>query len=159
MGMWCGPKDVNLCQRCARSLPNFARLRKSAVMKALTPPSIAPPFARYAHGVELPAGQRLVRTSGQLGMVDGAVPEGSEAQAGICFANILAILGEAGMGADHVFHLSAFVTDRSHMAGYMAARDAFIGARAALPSSTLMIVSGFTRPEFVVEVEAWAAAP
>ncbi|MEO1778790.1 MAG: RidA family protein, partial [Pseudomonadota bacterium] len=32
-------------------------------MKALTPPSIAPPFARYAHGVEVPAGQRLVRTS------------------------------------------------------------------------------------------------
>jgi 2-iminobutanoate/2-iminopropanoate deaminase len=27
------------------------------------------------------------------------------------------------------------------------------------PSSTLMIVTGFTRPEFVVEIEAVAAAP
>ncbi len=127
-------------------------------MKSLTPSSIAPPFARYSHGVEVPPGQRLVRTSGQLGIENGAAPEGSEAQARICFANIVAILAEAGMGPDDIFHLSAFVTDRAHMAGYMAARDAFVGDRAELPSSTLMIVSGFTRPEFVVEVEAWAAA-
>lgn len=127
-------------------------------MKALNPASIAPPFARYSHGVELPPGARIVRCSGQLGIADGAVPEGSEAQAGICFDNIVAILAEAGMGPEHVFHLNAYVTDRIHMAGYMAARDAFVGAREVLPSSTLMIVSGFTRPEFVVEVEAWAAA-
>ena len=128
-------------------------------MKALIPDTIAPPFARYAHGVEIPPGWRIVRTSGQLGVSDGAIPDGSEAQAAICFANITAILDAAGMGPGDVFHLSAFVTDRSHMAGYMAARDAFVGQRAELPSSTLMIVSGFTRPEFVVEVEAWAAAP
>ena len=63
------------------------------------------------------------------------------------------------MGPGDVFHLSAFVTDRAHMAGYMVARDGFVGARVVLPSSTLMIVSGFTRPEFTVEVEVWAAAP
>ncbi|MEL6451647.1 MAG: RidA family protein [Pseudomonadota bacterium] len=129
-------------------------------MKALTPDSIAPPFARYAHGVEVPAGHRIVRTSGQLGLAgDGTVPDGSQAQAALCFGNIAAILGDAGMGPEDVFHVSAFVTDRSHMAGYMAARDAFLAARTVLPSSTLMIVSGFTRPEFVVEIEVWAAAP
>lgn len=130
-------------------------------MKSLTPGTIPPPFARYAHGVELPAGRRIVRTSGQLGLaLDGTIPEGAEAQARICFANIAEILGEAGMGLDEVFHLSAFVTDRTHMAGYMAARDAVLAERPQdhLPSSTLMIVSGFTRPEFVVEIEAWAAA-
>lgn len=128
-------------------------------MKSLSPSSIAPPFARYSHGVELPAGARIVRTSGQLGLAqDGTVPEGAQAQANICFANIGAILAEAEMGADQVCHLSAFVTDRVHMAGYMAARDAFLSNVAVLPSSTLVIVSGFTRPEFVVEVEVWAAA-
>lgn len=127
-------------------------------MKSLLPSSIAPPFARYSHGVELPAGARVVRTSGQLGLAgDGSVPDGTEAQAKICFANILAILGEAGMGAAQVCHVSAFVTDRAHMAGYMRARDAFLAEVEVLPSSTLMIVSGFTRPEFVVEVEVWAA--
>ena len=102
----------------------------------------------------------MVRTSGQLGLAgDGTVPAGTRAQADICFANIASILGEAGMTAQDVCHVSAFVTDRSHMAAYMAARDAFLAKRDVLPSSTLMIVSGFTRPEFVVEVEAWAAAP
>ncbi|MBY5934589.1 RidA family protein [Tateyamaria omphalii] len=129
-------------------------------MKALAPPTIAPPFARYSHGVEVPAGWRLVRTSGQLGLAgDGTVPAGTRAQADICFANIAAILAEAGMGAQDVCHVSAYVTDRSHMADYMAARDAFLAGREVLPSSTLMIVSGFTRPDFTVEVEVWAAAP
>ncbi|ABG30939.1 RidA family protein [Roseobacter denitrificans] len=127
-------------------------------MKSLNPPDIAPPFARYSHGIELPAGARLLRTSGQLGQDgDGAVPEGAEPQAAICFANIAAILKETGTQANDVFHISAFVTDRAHMAGYMAARDQFLSQVSVLPTSTLMIVSGFTRPEFVVEVEVWAA--
>jgi enamine deaminase RidA (YjgF/YER057c/UK114 family) len=130
-------------------------------MKSLTPASISAPFARYSHGIELPAGCRIVRTSGQLGLAaDGTVPPETRAQAEICFANITAILAEAGMGPADIFHLSAFVTDRAHMAGYMAARDAFLAEvpEDRLPSSTLVIVSGFTRPEFTVEVEVWAAA-
>ena len=129
-------------------------------MKALSPPQIAPPVARYSHGVEVPAGWRIVRTAGQLGVAgDGAVPEGAKAQAEVCFANIAAILAEAGMGPQDVCHVSAYVTDRAHMPGYMAARDAFLAGAKVLPSSTLVIVSGFTRLEFVVEVEVWAAAP
>ncbi len=42
------------------------------------------------------------------------------------------------------------------MAGYMAARDAWLADVAVLPSSTLMVVSGFTRPELVVEIGVWA---
>ncbi|MFK7744423.1 MAG: RidA family protein [Roseobacter sp.] len=127
-------------------------------MRSLSPPNIAPPFARYSHGIELPAGARLVRTAGQLGLAaDGTVPYGAAAQAGHCFANITHILAEAQMGPAHVCHISAFVTDRVHMEGYMAARDAFLATVPVLPTSTLMIVSGFTRPEFVVEVEVWAA--
>ncbi len=45
------------------------------------------------------------------------------------------------------------------MAGYMAARDAWLTGTARLPASTLVIVAGFTRPEFLVEVEVTAAAP
>lgn len=128
-------------------------------MKSLNPASIAPPFARYSHGVEVPPGQRIVRTSGQLGMAsDGTIPTGPQAQAQLCFANIDAILAAAGMGRGDVMHLSAFVTDRAHMAGYMAARDGWLAGVTTLPSSTLVIVSGFTRPEFVVEIEVWAAA-
>ncbi|MEL6889935.1 MAG: RidA family protein, partial [Pseudomonadota bacterium] len=63
--------------------------------KELSPASIAPPFARYAHGLEIPAGWRLAATSGQLPLAaDGTVPEGAEAQAALCFANCAAIIAE-----------------------------------------------------------------
>lgn len=128
-------------------------------MRMLAPATIAAPFARYAHGVEVPAGHRLVATSGQLPLApDGTVPDGSEAQARLCFANCAAILAEAGMGAADVIRINAFVTDRAHMAGYMAARDAWLKDVTRLPASTLVIVTGFTRPEFLVEIEVTAAA-
>ena len=53
--------------------------------------------------------------------------------------------------------LNAYVTGRQHLAGYMAARDRFVVDPA--PASTLMIVSGFAREAFVVEVEVLAALP
>ena len=129
-------------------------------MKSLVPSNIRPPFARYAHGVEIPAGWRIVQTSGQLGITaKDDIPEDAFNQALICFENIRAILNEAGMTSGDVAHISAYVTDRAHMAGYMQARDQFMAAVERLPSSTLLIVSGFTRPEFKVEVEVLAAAP
>ena len=127
-------------------------------MRSLRPSSIALPFARYSHGIEVPAGYRLVLTSGQLGIgPESAVPPNCAGQAAICFANIQAILHEAGMTLAHVVRLNAFVTDRVHMSGYMEVRDRLFAGNP--PASTLIIVAGFTRPEFVVEIEAMAAAP
>lgn len=127
-------------------------------MDVLNPESLHPPFARYVHGRVAPAGARVIVTSGQLAVTkDGTVPEGAEAQARLCFDNIAAILAEAGADAGHVLRVNAFVTDRAHMAGYMTARDAFFANCVAPPASTLVIVSGFTREEFLVEVEVTAA--
>jgi enamine deaminase RidA (YjgF/YER057c/UK114 family) len=127
-------------------------------MRMLNPPTIRPPFARYAHGVEVPPGARLVVTSGQLGIAaDESVPPDARAQADICFANCAAILAEAGMGPADVIRINAYVTDRAHMSAYMAARDAWLAGVERLPASTLMVVSGFTRAEFLVEVEVTAA--
>lgn len=129
-------------------------------MKSLTPQSIRPPFAAYAHGVEIPVGWRIIRTSGQLGITaQDTIPEGAYAQACQCFENITAILNAGGMGPADVAHISAYVTDRAHMQAYMRARDEYLEQIPHLPASTLMIVGGFTRPEFLVEVEAMAAAP
>ena len=127
-------------------------------MRELNPQSIAPPLARYAHGVLVPAGLQLVFTSGQLGLAkDGSIPDDVGAQADVCFENIESILSEGGATRSDVIRLNAYVTDRSHMAGYMEARDRWLQSVERLPASTLMIVSGFTRPEFLVEVEALAA--
>lgn len=127
-------------------------------MKPLSPATIRPPFARYSHGVEVPAGHRLVFCSGQLGVAaGGGVPESARAQADLCFANIAAILAEEGMALTDIVRINAYVTDRADMKGYMESRDAHVGTPP--PASTLMIVSGFTLPEFKVEIEVVAAAP
>ena len=125
-------------------------------MRRLTPQTIHPPFARYAHGVEIPGGSRIVYCSGQLGIEkSGAIPEDVEAQARLCFRAIEAILGEAGMALADLVRINAYVTGAQYLAGYMKVRDEFIGAPP--PASTLMIVQGFARPEFKVEIEAVAA--
>ena len=124
------------------------------MIKILTPEGMAPPFARYAHGVEADG---LILTSGQLALgLDGAVPQGAEAQATLIFSNIDLILAEAGASKADTLRINAYVTDRAHMAGYMAARDIWLADVPHLPVSTLMIVSGFTRPEFLVEIEVMA---
>lgn len=126
-------------------------------MKPLNPPTIRAPFARYSHGMEVPAGKRIAVVSGQLGVrPDDSVPEDTGEQARLCFANIAAILGEAGMTLADIVRVNAYVTDRAFMRAYMDVRDSVVGDTP--PASTLMIVSGFTRPEFKVEIEVIAAA-
>ena len=123
----------------------------------LDPPSIRPPFARYSHGIEVTPGKRLAVLSGQLGVrPDDTVPESVGEQAELCFANIAAILGEAGMSLADIVRINAYVTDRADMKAYMEVRDRMVADPP--PASTLMIVSGFTRPEFKVEIEVIAAA-
>jgi enamine deaminase RidA (YjgF/YER057c/UK114 family) len=128
------------------------------MLHPFTPASIRPPFARYSHGVEVPPGHRLVFCSGQLGIApDERVPEDAGEQAELCFRNIAAILGEAGLTLADIIRINAFVTDRAYTRPYMAVRDRLVSDPP--PASTMVIVSGFSRPEFKVEVEVIAAGP
>ena len=126
------------------------------MLKPLSPPGIHPPFSNYNHGLEVPAGARLVFCSGQVGIsADKVIPEDCASQANLCFDSIAAILGEAGMTLADVVRINAFVTGREHLRPYMDVRNQRFPA--PYPTSTLMIVSGFARPEFVVEIEVIAA--
>ena len=83
------------------------------------------------------------------------IPDSVEAQAHLCFRAIAAILGEAGMTLADVVRLNAYVSSAEYLGGYMKVRDQFVSTPA--PASTLMVVQGFARPEFKVEIEAVAA--
>ncbi len=127
-------------------------------MKAITPEQICPPFAQYSHGMVVPAGHRLLFCSGQLGIgADRQVPDSAADQAVLCFENILAILAHAGMDKNNIVRINAYLTDRGDLGAYMAVRDRYVSAPP--PASTLMLVRGFARPEFKVEVEVIAAGP
>jgi len=125
-------------------------------MDYVTPRSLHPPFARYNHAVKVAPGAGYLFVSGQLAItLDGVIPDSAEAQADLIFQNIAVILGDAGMTAADLVRISAFVSDRQHMQGYMTARDRFVADPP--PASTLMIVEGFTNPQFKVEIEVVAA--
>lgn len=122
----------------------------------VSPDSLPSPFAAYSHGALIHADTDVLFSSGQLGMApDGTIPSSVEDQTEACFANIGALLQDQGMDISNIVRINAYVTAREHMAGYMRVRDTlFTGTP---PASTLMIVSGFTKPEFKVEVEVIAA--
>lgn len=123
---------------------------------AFNPPSVRKPFGHYNHGLLVPPGASLLVTSGQLGIApDDTVPADVTAQAEICFEAIDAILKEAGMSYADVIRISGFVTRREDFIPYMAVRDRF--TLDPKPVSTLIIVGGFTRADFLVEVEVTAA--
>lgn len=125
------------------------------MIHSLIPDSIHPPFGNYAQGVKIVAPKQIVTTSGQLGISkDGATPSDIESQARICFGNIETILESAELAIEDIVQLRTFVTAREYFQPYMAVRDEFLKGKSV--ASTLMIVSGFTRPEFKVEIEALA---
>lgn len=126
-------------------------------MKRHLPPELAAPLARYVHAVEIATPGRMLFASGQLAVAaDGSVPDEIDAQCDLIFANLDAILGAAHMTRNDVIRVNAFVIDRADLKPYMAARDRWF-AGFEPPASTLMLVSGFTRPEFRVEIEIVAA--
>ncbi|MCJ8509163.1 RidA family protein [Rhizobium lemnae] len=127
-----------------------------SVKQVFNPPSVRRPFGAYNHGLLVPPGASLLVTSGQLGIApDDSIPQDVTAQAELCFEAIRAILQEAGMTFADIIRISGFVTKREDFAPYMGVRDRY--TLDPKPVSTLIIVSGFTRPEFLVEVEVTAA--
>lgn len=124
--------------------------------RTFNPPSVRKPFGQYNHGLLVPPGASLLVTSGQLGIgVDDSIPGDVTGQAELCFEAIKAILDEAGMSFADVIRISGFVTRREDFPAYMAVRDRY--TLDPKPVSTLIVVGGFTRAEFLVEVEVTAA--
>ena len=129
-----------------------SRLFPTATGRAVT----ALPPDRATRTFATPAGAQLLVTSGQLGAApDGSIPDDVEAQCVLCFESLKAILAEAGMTFADVIRFNAFVTDRAYFPIYGAVRSRYVVGETF--ASTLVIVSGFTLPEFKVEVEITAA--
>jgi enamine deaminase RidA (YjgF/YER057c/UK114 family) len=114
------------------------------------------PAAQYSH-VVLGSG-RFVAIAGQLALdQDGEiVGEGDpEAQARQVFENLRRCLAAAGATFDDVVKLTYFVTDMAHMPAVRAARRAYIPDD-RLPAASAVQVAALVRPEFLMEVEAFA---
>jgi enamine deaminase RidA (YjgF/YER057c/UK114 family) len=128
-----------------------------AANRAVMPTSIAPPAARYAHAVLSEATARMLHTAGVVPVApDGTVPGGLAEQADVVWANIAAILADAGMAISDVVSVTTYVVAGHELGPVMAARDRAFGGHMA--ASTLVTVPALARSEWLVEVAVIAAA-
>jgi 2-iminobutanoate/2-iminopropanoate deaminase len=99
----------------------------------------------------------LLYISGDVGVrPDGTVPDTIEAQAEACWQNIIAILGDAGMGVQDLVKITTHLVRPEDVAPAGAARAKHFGD--ARPGSATIIVKALVNPSLLIEIEAVAAA-
>ena len=123
--------------------------------KTFNPKAIAPPFSKYAHGIEAVAGTRLLFVSGQAGVrPDGTLPLDEKEQHDAAWQNVLAVLADAGMTHEDLLEVTVYITTRSGVPLYRASRDTAL--KGHLCASTLVLVAGLAHPDWKVEISAIA---
>lgn len=125
-------------------------------MRAVSSPSVRAPSGHFSPGLLVDPGKHWLVLSGQVAIdVHGNIPVGIEAQTRLVWDSIKHLLAAAGMKVSDVVKVTSYVTSADHLPGFNAARAGVLGDHK--PASTLLIVSGLSRPEYLVEVEVTAA--
>jgi 2-iminobutanoate/2-iminopropanoate deaminase len=117
---------------------------------------IARQIGTYSDAVEAPANARWLFTAGTPGLTaDGSLPTDITGQAELAWGHIVTMLGRAGMGVEDLVKVTQYLVRPQDIAAYGKVRSHFLGD--ARPASMLMVVAALPRPEFLLEIEAWAA--
>ena len=115
------------------------------------------PLSAYAQGMVVPAGQRVVHVSGQVGVtLAGDIPADVARQHELAWENAMAVLAAAGMDHRNIVDAHVYITDRAHLGIYRQTRDKFL--KGHRPAATLLIVAGLADERLVVEVDLVAAS-
>lgn len=125
------------------------------------PPELGTPPG-YSQVVEISAG-RIIFISGQTALDrDGNVVRKHDfaAQAEQVFGNLAVALQARGCTAANLVKLTVFLTDMDNLGLYREARNRFFATVTppAAPAVTLVEVSKLYGPDFMIEIEAIAAA-
>jgi enamine deaminase RidA (YjgF/YER057c/UK114 family) len=125
------------------------------VKQARNPDSIHAPLGRYVHQIEVSGESRTLFLSGQLGMeLDGSLSDDPVAQLGVALQNVLRNLDAAGYQTTDLVKITTYVVGEMDPAGRRAEMERLLGDH--VPTSTLVFVAALARPEFKVEIDAWA---
>jgi len=123
----------------------------------INPKTVHKPLGMYSHTIKVPANAEWLAIAGQVGKnAKGDIASGVRRQTEQALRNVQACLRANKMTKDHLVRLTIYLTDARHVEDMRAARSKVFGD-AVQPASTLVIVDGLAAPEFLVEVEAWAA--
>ena len=126
------------------------------MLKKHNPATVATPLSAYSHGVEVPANARWMCISGQIAIApDGSVPDGINAQTRLIFENIKNILASGNMALEDLVRLNVYIVNPDNMAGFRPVRNEYVGDIKC--GSTMIVIAGLAKPEFLIEIEAMAA--
>jgi enamine deaminase RidA (YjgF/YER057c/UK114 family) len=111
----------------------------------------------YTQVVEVTGPRRTIYISGQLGTSpDGKLVSGDfRAQAEQVFKNLRTALASVGASFADVVKLNSYLRDIDDLHILREVRASYLNP-AALPASTTLEVSGFARPDALLEIEAVA---
>jgi enamine deaminase RidA (YjgF/YER057c/UK114 family) len=119
---------------------------------------VASQIGQYSDAVETSATGRLLFISGTPGLAaDGTLPETFEGQADQAWKNVIAILERAGMGTEHLVKVTQYLTRVEDIPKYRPIRSKYLTDNR--PAAMLAVIPGLVRPEFLIEIEAYASAP
>lgn len=116
------------------------------------PKSLNDPRPRYSQGI-LTEGGKLLFVAGQTASdKDGnVVGKGDiKAQTQQVFANLKAVLEEAGGSLDNLVMTTTYIVDREYREGYNEVRRGLY--KGDPPTSTLVIVKGLAHPDYLIEI-------
>jgi enamine deaminase RidA (YjgF/YER057c/UK114 family) len=130
-------------------------------MRRINPPQLGTPPG-YSQVVEVRA-DRFIFIAGQTALdEDGKLVGGDDfaAQAAQVFRNLGIALRSAGCTASNLVKLTVFLRNMENLSAYREARNRFFATTtpAAAPAVTLVEVSKLYGPDFMIEIEAIAAA-
>ncbi len=127
------------------------------VLRRHNPEGVFPPYANYAHAVEVPAGSRLLFISGLNGYeLDGAtMPTDFEGQAELIWNHLETTLESADMSIRDLVSLRFYLAAAAHDPANVAVLKRRLGDHHA---TRTVVCAGMLEPGWLVEIEAVAAA-
>lgn len=120
--------------------------------KTVQPKTLNDPRPRYSQGI-LNEGGKLLFVAGQTAsdQAGNVVGKGDiRAQTKQVFANLKAVLEEAGGTLDDLVMTTTYITDREYREGYNEVRRGLY--KKDPPTSTLVIVKGLAHPDYLIEI-------
>jgi enamine deaminase RidA (YjgF/YER057c/UK114 family) len=120
--------------------------------KIIQPKTLNDPRPRYSQGI-LTEGGKLLFVAGQTASDQNGNVVGKgdiKAQTTQVFANLKAVLEEAGGTLDDLVMTTTYITDREYREGYNEVRRGLY--KKDPPTSTLVIVKGLAHPDYLIEI-------
>jgi enamine deaminase RidA (YjgF/YER057c/UK114 family) len=121
-------------------------------------PTTVHPTTGYSHAVRMGG---LIFVAGQVAKneKDEVVGKGDvAAQAAQVYKNLQAVLEAAGSGMERVGKITVYTTSLDYRPAISAAREQAFRESGHFPASTFVVISSLAHPDFLVEIEAVAAA-